>query len=218
VHSCQHPDGVQQKRHLHVAVHQGRCDFNRECFVQIRVFRSLILVSFLAVACSSQGSDPASTQDVYRPPTPIPTDALSSPFLEGESQSSQGDQRPTPTPACINGLWFFSDVTIPDGTVVGPGERLDKRWEVQNGGTCNWDEHYGVKLIAGPGMGVPVQQALIPALSGTQVIIRMVLIAPQEPGNYRSAWQAFDPQDNPFGDPFFIDIVVAEPESEPGGE
>lgn len=179
----------------------------------MRVFLSLVLVSLLMVACSSRESDTAGTQDVYRPPTQAPADSPS-PLQEGEYGSSQGKQRPTPTPTCINGLWFFSDVTIPDGTEVNPGERLDKRWEVQNSGTCNWDEHYRVKLIAGPGMGVPVQQALIPALSGTQVVIRMVLIAPQEPGNYRSAWQAFDPQDNPFGDPFFIDIVVAEPEAE----
>jgi hypothetical protein len=88
---------------------------------------------------------------------------------------------------------------------------LDKRWAVQNSGTCNWDEDYRIKLIAGPGMGVPVQQALIPALSGTQVMIRMVFIAPQEGGSYRSAWQAYDPQDNAFGDPFFIDIVVDAP-------
>ena len=172
----------------------------------------------MIVACSSQDGDPADNQEVYRPPTQAPTETPSIPLLEGEAGPSQGEPRPTPTPTCTNGLWFFSDESIPDGTEVNPGERLDKRWGVQNSGTCNWDEHYRVKLIAGPGMGVPVQQALVPALSGTHVVIRMALIAPQEPGNYRSAWQAFDPQDTPFGDPFFIDIVVVEAETEPEGE
>lgn len=120
------------------------------------------------------------------------------------------NERPTPAPVCTNSLWFLSDLTIPDGTVVVPGERLDKRWEVRNNGTCNWNEGYQVKLIAGPGMGLPVQQALFPALSDTDIVIRMVFIAPKEPGTYRSAWQAYDPQDIPFGDPFFIDIVVPE--------
>jgi hypothetical protein len=101
---------------------------------------------------------------------------------------------------------------------VQPGERLDKRWRVQNNGTCNWDERYHIKLIAGPGMGVPVRQALVPALSGTQVDIRMVFIAPEESGNYRSAWQAYDPQDQPFGDPFFIDVVVNAAGNTTGGE
>ena len=125
---------------------------------------------------------------------------------------------PTPTPSCLNGLLFIKDLTIPDGTLVDPGESLDKRWEVQNSGSCNWDKNYRVKLIAGPGMGVPVQQALNPALSGTEVIIRMMFIAPDEPGNYRSAWQAYDPFGNPFGDLFFIDIVVSETSGQSGGE
>jgi hypothetical protein len=46
----------------------------------------------------------------------------------------------------------------------------------------------------------------------------MVFIAPEEPGNFRSAWQAYDPQDNPYGDPFFIDIVVPETIDLTGGE
>ncbi len=39
-------------------------------------------------------------------------------------------------------------------------------------------------------------------------------------GTYRSAWQAYDPDGLPFGDPFFIEIeVVDEPPSESeGGE
>jgi hypothetical protein len=35
-----------------------------------------------------------------------------------------------------------------------------------------------------------------------------VFKAPSEPGSYRSAWQAYNPQGEPFGDPFFIDFVV----------
>jgi hypothetical protein len=36
----------------------------------------------------------------------------------------------------------------------------------------------------------------------------MLLTAPAEQGAYRSAWQAFDPQGQPFGDPIFVDILV----------
>jgi hypothetical protein len=156
-----------------------------------------------------QGVEPAGSDAEFRPPSLAPTQI---PTQLGELEAApifpEEDQKPTPTPACTNSLWFLSDITIPDGSVVQPGERLDKRWQVQNNGTCNWDEDYQVRLIAGPGMGVPVQQALVPALSGTEVDIRMVFIAPQESGSYRSAWQAYDPQEQPFGDPFFIDIVV----------
>jgi hypothetical protein len=170
-------------------------------------------------ACGSREALQIPTEGVYRPPTQVPTEPSTFDFLpETGVESPNGIPHPTPTPSCTNGLWFLGDLTIPDGTVVTPGERLDKRWQVQNNGTCNWDEGYRVKLIAGPGMGVPVQQALFPALSGTEVVIRMVLIAPMESGNYRSAWQAYDPNDNSFGDPFFIDIQVPEPKPEPEGE
>jgi len=183
--------------------------------VRLKYVPFLIFCSVLLVACAGREARPTETDDVYRPPTLAPTAVPTIQVLpDGGSDSGGEDPRPTPTPACTNGLWFLADLTIPDGTVVQPGELLDKRWEIQNNGTCNWNEHYRVKLIAGPGMGVPVQQALIPALSGTEIVIRMNLIAPVEPGNHRSAWQAYDPQDNAFGDPFFIDLVVEAPEIE----
>lgn len=119
-------------------------------------------------------------------------------------------QQPTdpPAPDCSNNLLYISDMSIPDGTQVKPGERLDKRWEVENSGTCNWDQSYRLKLVAGSEMGVPAEQALYPARGGSKAVIRIVFTAPQEPGTYRSAWQAYDPGGNPFGDPFYIEVVV----------
>lgn len=114
----------------------------------------------------------------------------------------------TPTPNCISGLTFISDVTLPDFSVVAPGMSLDKQWLVQNSGSCNWDSHYRVRLIAGDGLGASPEQALYPARSGTQATLRMVFTAPMLPGQYLSEWQAFDPQGIPFGDTFFIKIIV----------
>jgi hypothetical protein len=117
----------------------------------------------------------------------------------------------SPTPACTAGLTFVSDLTIPDGTIVAPGETLDKRWQVENSGTCNWDSGFSLRLVAGPDLGAPVEQGLFPARSGTGTRIRILFTAPQEPGTYRSEWQAFDPAGNPFGDSFYIEIAVSEP-------
>jgi hypothetical protein len=175
----------------------------------------LLGIWLLLAACSSQQSEPTPTQGVYRPPTqaitatPLP---IATPEIEVE--------RPTPEPACTNALWFFQDLTLPDGTQVSPGERLDKRWLVQNAGTCNWDARYQVRLEGGPNMGVPAVQALFPARSGLELTIRMNFVAPDEPGIYRSAWQAYDPDGAPFGDPFFIEIEVVDSpasESDQGG-
>jgi hypothetical protein len=173
----------------------------------------LLGILWLLSACSSE-SDATPTLDVYRPPTQAVT-ATPLPVTTQEVEV----ERPTQEPACTNALWFFQDITIPDGTQVSPGERLDKRWLVQNAGTCNWDERYQIRLEAGPNMGVPQTQALFPARSGLELIIRMNFIAPDEPGTFRSAWQAYDPEGIPFGDPFFIEVVVVDdspPESEGG--
>jgi hypothetical protein len=95
--------------------------------------------------------------------------------------------------------------------VVLSGTALDKRWQVRNSGTCNWDLGYRVKLIAGPAMAAPIEQTLYPARSGSEATLRILYTAPTEPGTYRSAWQAYDPQGEPFGDPFFIEVIVIQP-------
>lgn len=115
----------------------------------------------------------------------------------------------------MDSLTFLEDITIPDGTLVNPGDRLDKHWLIKNSGSCNWDEEYRIKLISGPDLGVPAEQALYPARSGFEATLRIVFTAPQEPGYYQSAWQAFNPRDVPFGDPFFIEVQVEIPASQP---
>jgi hypothetical protein len=174
----------------------------------------LVAALWLFSACSGEGAA-TPTSDVYRPPTQVVT-ATPFPVTTPETEA----ERPTSEPVCTNALWFFQDLTILDGTQVSAGERLDKRWLVQNAGTCNWNERYQIRLEAGSNMGVPQVQALFPARSGLEVTIRMNFIAPDEPGTYRSAWQAYDPEGVPFGDPFFIEVVVVEPsssEAEGGG-
>lgn len=116
--------------------------------------------------------------------------------------------QPSLAPDCTDSLRFIEDLTVPDGTTVKPGETIDKRWLVQNNGTCNWDKQYRVHLIDGPDLGAGPEQALYPARSGAQAILRILFTAPLEPGTYQSAWQAYTPQGSPFGDAVFINIIV----------
>lgn len=59
---------------------------------------------------------------------------------------------------------FVADITIPDGTLVAPGARFTKVWELQNVGTVPWvgrvlrciDEQLDVRLIDADGTaGIP---------------------------------------------------------------
>jgi hypothetical protein len=102
-------------------------------------------------------------------------------------------------------------VTIPDGSQVAPGSTIDKQWKVENVGACNWDDNYRLRLVGGSELGASTEQAIYPARSGTQAIVRAIFTAPSEPGVYRSAWQAYDPQGQPFGDTIFIQVIVVVP-------
>lgn len=105
-------------------------------------------------------------------------------------------------------LSFIDDITIPDGSVVKPGIELDKRWQVRNNGTCDWTEAYTLRLTSGDPLGSEESQVLFPARSGSAAVIQMLLSAPEAPGNYRTAWKAYNAKGDPFGDPVYIDIVV----------
>ena len=169
----------------------------------------VFLFSFSLVACQGQG-----TPTLYIPPTrdTTPVSSIQNyPTLGSGTLSPTEPARPTPTPVCSPGLAFLEDITIPDGAIVSPGELLDKRWLVENNGSCNWDVGFGLQLIAGSDMGAPPEQALFPARSGTKAEIRIGFTAPEEPGSYRSAWQAQDSQGDLFGDPIFIEILVINP-------
>ncbi len=116
--------------------------------------------------------------------------------------------QPSPTLPCTDGLTFIDDLTVPDGSQVKPGAELDKRWEVRNSGSCNWDDRYSLRLTAGEPLGGADSLPLYPARSETNAVIRILLQAPLAEGSYRSAWQAHNPAGEPFGDLIFVDIIV----------
>ncbi|MEW6718303.1 MAG: NBR1-Ig-like domain-containing protein [Chloroflexota bacterium] len=165
----------------------------------LKVVLFIILMSSSLASC--RGDKLPLTSDMFLPPTSWLTEtALPLPTATHPPA--------TPTLACTDNLRFLTDLTIPDGMAVEPGAPLDKRWQVQNTGTCNWDDRYRLRLIAGVPMGAPEEQTLPPARSGTETIIRILYTAPTKAGSYRSAWQAYNPEGEPFGDPIFIEIVV----------
>jgi hypothetical protein len=163
----------------------------------------LILISLGTSGCREQPTP-------YRPPTIAvhatqPVKAIATPTF-----ATQFIETPLAraTPTCTNNLTFMDDISIPDGMIVRPGDRVDKRWLVQNSGSCNWDERYQLKSISTSELNAPVELALFPARSGTKTILRILFTAPADLGNYQNTWQAYDPQGQPFGDPLTLQITV----------
>jgi len=168
----------------------------------------------LLTACRGDASPVPSggSDEVFRPPSAALSASPLAPVLQPDPTALSTetlDAMPSPTPPCADNLRYMEDLTIPDGSSVAAGAVLDKRWLVENAGSCNWDDRYRIKLIAGPALGVPEEQALYPARSSTQATIQILFNAPQEAGTYRSAWQAYNPQGQPFGDPIFIEVSVS---------
>ncbi len=175
----------------------------------------LALIAISAVVLA--GCGPSSTPTFFIPPTdaaPLvappagvanvasPTALLSTPLVVPAVVST------TPTPPCSDGLTYVQDLTVPDGTNFSPGQAIDKQWLVSNSGTCDWDEHYRLKLIGGDALGAASLLALYPARAGTQATIRIIFTAPQQSGLYQSQWQAMNPDGLTFGDVFYIQIAV----------
>lgn len=174
---------------------------------------TILLAFILSSACA-----PTPTPTPFIPPKdPSPTQPLIeegiTPVIPTFTPQPIPTSSPTPTPPCVDSLAFVEDLTVPDGTVVSPGEIVDKGWLVQNNGSCNWDSRYRLRFVGGSDMGATTEQALYPARAGTQAEIRINFTAPSEPGIYNTAWQATDPFGEPFGDPVFMEIIVqAEPQ------
>ena len=117
--------------------------------------------------------------------------------------------------SCVDDAAFLEDLTIPDETIVAAGELLDKRWSVQNSGSCNWDSGYRLVRVGNDGFGAEDEQALYPARAGSVAVWQVLLSAPVQPGEHISIWQARSPQGALFGEQVYLWVMVATPTPAP---
>lgn len=166
----------------------------------------LLLLVILIILPGCNGFEPArETAGIFLPPT-IAVTSTPVPFVtQGSSQVVS-----VPKSDCSNTLAYIKDLTVADGAIFAPGEKIDKRWQIENQGTCNWDARYSLRFTGGQPMDAPTEQSLVPALAGSQAVVRIIFTAPSEAGKYRSAWQAYTADAKPFGDPFYIEIEVLQ--------
>jgi hypothetical protein len=113
----------------------------------------------------------------------------------------------TATSNCDNAD-FVTDVTIPDGTVLDPGETFTKTWRLKNAGTCSWTPSYAVVFSTGDSMSGPAVQALTGNVNpGQTVDISIDLKAPSSPGTYRGDWKLRNAAGVTFAS-FYVEIKV----------
>lgn len=154
------------------------------------------------------------------PPTPTGTPEPSPPAVTPTGEP------PTPTPhndtPCDQAL-FITDVTVPDGTLLEPGETFTKTWRLQNTGTCTWTSGYALIFDGGDSMGGPAVTQLTGGTvePGHTVDVSVELTAPVNPGTYQGFWRLRNSAGVSFGitnavsGDFYVLVEVAEPTPTP---
>ena len=105
------------------------------------------------------------------------------------------------------GSAFVSDVTIPDGTVMAPGQSFTKTWKLKNIGTTSWS-NYNLTFFDGEQMDAPASVSVKTTQPGATVDISVTMTAPKDAGNHHGSWQMTTPDGKFFGEEVVVLINV----------
>jgi len=174
--------------------------------VEARLTQALTLTPPASPQSTPSPSSPASPTHT-RGPASSPVATTAAPPTSPPTEAKPCDQAAAGSPI---------DVTIPDDTVLQPGEAFTKIWRLQNAGTCAWNSNYAVTYFSGEQMGAPASVPLRGDIApGQTVDIAVDFVAPKEPGKYQGNWKLRNASNVLFGigpsggSPFWVRIVVA---------
>lgn len=112
---------------------------------------------------------------------------------------------------------FVADVTVPDGTVMKPGQAFQKIWRIKNAGSCTWIPGYQFTFVDGYMMGTTQSVPIVNYVAPQGAIdIPVNMVAPNAPGKYRSYWRMRNDKGVLFGmqkadrDAVWVEIIVGE--------
>ncbi len=118
---------------------------------------------------------------------------------------------PTSSDSCEPNAVFVSDVTIPDGAPVKPGEALNKIWRVRNTGNCAWDATYHIVFNEGAQLDANAEQPLPPTAPGATADITVKMTAPKTAAIYIGKWRLRAPNRALFGQGLLVAVRVVDP-------
>ena len=156
-----------------------------------------------------------------RPPS-APTIALPTAIASQTATTAPASPLPagtaTPVARCLH-LQLVKDVTVQDGTQLGPKVVFTKTWRVKNVGTCTWTQAFSLVYVSGDKMSGPSSQTLEGKVEpGQTVDISLRLTAPAEEGKYTGLWKLRSEDGALFGagpsadQPLTVTIKVARPD------
>ena len=193
-------------------------------------FSVVAMLALVLSACGASSKEPT--------PTPVDVNAVAAnaiaTFAMGLTQTAIAQPMPTftPQPSATNTLpsstfspfgtntpavqstsscdvsVYVSDVTVPDRTVMAPGQVFTKTWLLKNTGTCTWTPTYKIGFGFGVQMGgtsTPIGKTVKP---GEQVQVSVVLTAPTTPGAAIGNWRMLNDGSTFFGQTVTVEINV----------
>lgn len=169
----------------------------------IRTSAAGTVVSQFTLTAAAFTPTPSLPTEVPDTPTVAASDTATAPTV-AQVTNAQGT-----TVALCDSLTFVTDVNVPDGTSMSPGQDFVKTWRVKNTGSCPWGAGY--KLVyAGyqdnmSGQFQPISGVIQP---GQEVEISVQFTAPDAANQYVSAWQMSNPAGVTFPQIIFVKIVV----------
>lgn len=162
------------------------------------------------------------TQPTEIPPTVTLAPAATWTMVPTIDRTRPSNTTPTTELPCnLAGAGTPIDVTIPDGTVMAPGESFLKTWRLENVGSCTWTRLYAVTFFSGNSLNAYQSHNLMQEVQpGDMIDVTVEMEAPQAAGVYQSNWMLSNAEGEMFGigpngdAPFYVLIEVASPATE----
>lgn len=132
--------------------------------------------------------------------TPVPTNTFTLP----PTNTPVSTATKTPIPCLMVGFNSATiDVTVPDNTIMAPGQTFVKTWRLINLGTCTWNSSYQLVFDHGDSLGLPDNYAQTltsgSVAPGQTVDVSVSLTAPSASKTYTGYWRFRDPNGILFG-------------------
>jgi hypothetical protein len=194
-----------------------------------RLFIPLLILSLLISGCGNNTADAADENtinqiytaaamtfeaqevDIIPTETPMPTSTptiTSTTTQIATSAKAIAQNNPASNNTSCDASAYVSDVTIPDGTELAPGESFTKTWLIQNTGTCTWSTSYSIKFVSGSAMSGSTTALDETVSPGGQVSISVEMVAPSSTGDYTGYWIMQNAAGTTFGQSMYVQIVV----------
>jgi len=118
---------------------------------------------------------------------------------------------PAPPLTCVNNSVFVTDVTIPDRTVLAPGQAFTKTWRVRNTGTCTWGSDEELVFVRGEAMTKTTTMAIPATAPGGTADLSVAMTAPTTPGAHIADWRMRNRGGTIFGTTLNVAINIPGP-------